>query len=229
MRYIEKRVLEDFDLYVEKRNPKTWSSLSTRIKLELNQHLWEEQKGLCIYCQQEIPYKSHPDTEDSKHPSHIEHIRPKCKDKYPELTFVQSNLALSCNGFVIDQDSQHDIKSKFCGHRKDNEYDETLFLNPIDLNDIEDYFEYNAFDGSVAPPHDGNEELKRKSAYMIETLSLMPPEDFEERLNSTNLVRMRKQQIELYSALNSKELSYALDEDQSTYPAFFSMLKQFFS
>lgn len=61
MRHIEKRDLcTDFENYKSRRGSalQTWKHFKNKnIKLSLHQHLWQEQKGLCVYCQQVIPQK----------------------------------------------------------------------------------------------------------------------------------------------------------------------------
>ena len=101
------------------------------IRLVLHQHLWREQKGLCAYCEQEVPEKTTPEN-DAK--SHLEHIRPKARSEFKHLTFHFENIVISCEGFDLTTVSEH--KKGFCGHFKDNDFtkfDDMLFLNPTEI------------------------------------------------------------------------------------------------
>lgn len=117
-----------------------------------------EQNYLCIYCESKISAHNHS--------SHIEHIRPKAQDKYPHLTFEYNNLAVSCNGTC--QNLPDDTTKYNCGHIKSNEYDENLFLNPVELENIRDYFEYDIDEGKIQ----ASTKDKQKASYMINTLGL---------------------------------------------------------
>ena len=57
--------------------------------------------GKCMYCESKIEHNSH---------SHVEHIKPKAKDKFPELEFSWDNLGFSC---------------QCCNTKKGNKYDKT--------------------------------------------------------------------------------------------------------
>ncbi len=70
-----------------------------------------ETGGHCMYCQSSISHIAY---------EHIEHIKPKALNKYPELTFEWNNLGLACQK---------------CNTLKGNEYDENLaFVNPYTEN-----------------------------------------------------------------------------------------------
>lgn len=136
-----------------------------------------EQNYLCIYCESKVTL--------SNESSHIEHIRPKAQDMYPELTFEYTNLAVSCNGTcfnLIDDDSQYN-----CGHIKDNKYEEEKFIHPFEILDIEEYFKYDFDDFKIYPT---NKNIT-KSDYMINTL----------KLNSGRLVKAREN---TYKSFNKK-------------------------
>ena len=130
--------------------------------------LKNEQNYLCIYCETKI-------TSDNIS-SHVEHIRPKAQDKYPELTFEYNNLAVSCNGTCFNQ---IDDRRKYnCGHIKDDEYEEGKFLNPCEVVDLEVYFQYDFDDFKISP----TKKNFSKAKYMIDTL----------KLNSGRLVKARE-------------------------------------
>ena len=167
MIYIDKsNRCAEFDEYVKNDSPSDWNEFKTDIKLELHQHLWREQQGLCIYCQPEVPEKKQT---EYKITSHIEHIRPRRgsnRDKYAHLQFCYKNLSVSCEGFDCKSDKR---KQEFCEHRKGNEYDEGKFLNPVECKNIEDYFVYT-IDGKIFPNPDQNQEDIAKAKYMISSV-----------------------------------------------------------
>jgi len=109
MRFIDKpKRCQDFDNFISNPNNLLGSwDLPTDVKTTLHNHLVEEQKGLCIYCQQSIQKKFGPD-----YPSKtlIEHLRPR--GKYYELTFVYCNLSVSCQGFDCHQKVNRPPKGK---------------------------------------------------------------------------------------------------------------------
>lgn len=70
----------------------------------------------CMYCESKVEYISD---------LHIEHIKPKAKDKFPELTFEYENLGLACG---------------VCNRHKSDIYDTTLpFINPY-IDDPTNHF-----------------------------------------------------------------------------------------
>lgn len=229
MRYIEKnKPCADFltfvkqhelDKYVEwymKGNGQyhPWDRLGkahhgSDIKRTLSQHLYEEQKGLCIYCEQTL----NPRHELLSNFAHIEHLKPKDPHGgYPQHTFNYLNLTVSCNGF--DTKKGHG-GAKFCGHKKANLYDENLFLDPTRVHDIERYFEYTV-SGKIQPARDLKHFERRKAEYMIWLLDLQNPE----------LVDMRAESFSSFIQFSEEEQQLLLDEDNDLLPGFHSMLKQ---
>lgn len=74
---------------------------------EVKNALREEARGKCMYCESNMSHIAH---------EHIEHIKPKAKDKYPDLTFEWANLGLACPK---------------CNINKGDFYDEDVpFINP---------------------------------------------------------------------------------------------------
>jgi uncharacterized protein (TIGR02646 family) len=217
MRYIDKskRCIE-FDEYVNSNSLKVWGDFKTEIKLKLHQHLWREQQGLCIYCQQEVPEKT--ETEYTIR-SHIEHIRPQ--KPYASLIFCYKNLSISCEGFDCNTGDTKKPQKEFCEHRKGSEYDENRFLNPVECEDIEDYFIYD-IDGKIHPNTERSQEKTiEKAEYMIQIL----------HLNHPKLIDMRKKQYKLIIEKQEKdelEIKDFLSPDYDLLPAFYSMLKQLF-
>jgi uncharacterized protein (TIGR02646 family) len=215
MRFISKNFrCKRFDKYVKKKKSLLWERFDPDVKLNLHQHLWREQKGLCIYCQQLIPPKERKNTNFDAHPSHIEHIKPKSLFKY--LTFAYKNLAVACNGFNC---ASEDTRAEFCEFKKQNLYDSALFLNPTEVVDIEDYFVYD-IDGNIKPSMERSEEDIRKANYMIELLSLQSP--------TLKAMRISQMDIFLEDFNNGVDVGTYMDKQNKLYPGFYSMLKQFF-
>ncbi|OQW95036.1 MAG: TIGR02646 family protein [Beggiatoa sp. IS2] len=204
MRYIDKsdRCL-DFDNYIRQESLTHWDQCDTQLKLVLHQHLWREQQGLCIYCQQQIPPKKDKESSQAIR-SHIEHVRPRTT--YPELTFVYCNLSVSCEGFDC-KTTDKKPKKEFCEHRKADEYDEDNFLNPMELKEIEDYFFYD-IEGKIHPHPQAS--FPEKANYMIKILDL----------NHSDLIDMRKRVYE-------QAISGEIELISAVFPPFCSMLKQF--
>jgi uncharacterized protein (TIGR02646 family) len=158
VRYIKKTAAPDF-FTADTKNLNTWDQYGKvkGTKRCLKQHIIDhEQYALCVYCESKI----------NPSDSHIEHIKPKGKNGYPELTFDYKNLAVSCNGNLHNQADDH--KQRSCGHKKDNEYDESLFLDPTQLTDISDYFVYDVDDGQI----DSSDKAVAKARYAIDILNL---------------------------------------------------------
>ncbi len=83
----------------------------------------KEQKYLCAYCCSEIDEKS----------CHNEHIEPRHPKKgVSNKSLDYNNLVASCYGFSGE---------KTCGKKKDNEYDETQFVSPLEP-ECEEAFSY---------------------------------------------------------------------------------------
>ena len=153
MRYVKKTAAPQF--FIENISRiSTWDEYPVS-KKPLKKHILKnEQNFLCIYCESKVGLNN----------SHLEHIKPKARDKFPHLVFDYNNIVVSCNGNCHTEDEQH----YSCGHIKDNEYDDTKFLNPIELLDIRDYFEYDIDTGQILS---SNKDVD-KSKYMIDTLHL---------------------------------------------------------
>ncbi len=207
MRYIDKshRCLQ-FDEYIIQYTPSSWAEFNGEVKLTLHQHLWIEQGTLCIYCQQQVPPKAEKQA-SAQIRSHIEHIHPR--QKFPQFIFEYKNLSISCEGFDCYSTAQQP-KREFCEHRKGDEYDSARFLNPIELQDIESYFEYD-FEGRIYP----TAKDKARAEYMIDILNL----------NHPTLIGMRKS---IYEAVIYPDNPLDIrSEFPFILPAFYSMLKQF--
>ncbi len=232
MRHIKKNEpCQDFDNYIKQNNlnkyldnyinnvserKHTWDKLGEElkgreVKRELRNHLLKEQKGLCVYCQQSFVIAMQNNFLSGF--SHIEHIKPKSRKSYPQDTFNQRNLSLSCNGFDCSKEVE---ASEFCGHKKLNEYDSSKFLNPIEIENIEKYFEYT-FNGEIRVSETLNRTEKEKAEYMIDILDL----------KNSILSDMRRDTFtDIITNYSDKEISFLLDENSEILPSFYSMLKQ---
>lgn len=74
---------------------------------QIKDTLKDESFSKCMYCESKIKHIAY---------EHIEHIKPKARRKYPELTFEWDNLGLVC---------------PLCNHNKGDIYDEAVpFINP---------------------------------------------------------------------------------------------------
>jgi uncharacterized protein (TIGR02646 family) len=199
--------------------------IGRNILLILFKHLRLEQKGLCIYCQQFVPEKTVDNTETYEY-AHFEHVNKQ--ELYVQLIFKQKNLSVSCNGFdndIAGLDDTAKIK-EFCGHFKDGNYNPTtfnpqLFLNPFEITDIENYFDYEFSDDDteilIVPNTNTSKEAQQKAGFMINVLGLQHKTLCEMRRRQYEIIR---QQIE-----NGSDTYDVLSEDYDEIPAFYSMLK----
>lgn len=217
MRFIDKsKRCKEFDDFI--KNPNNllgkWN-LPTDIKTALHNHLIDEQKSLCIYCQQTIHKKIGWEFPPK---SSIEHIIPR--GKYPGLTYIYCNLSVVCKSSANPKTAIHGKGKKrlFCEEVRYDEYNEDKFLNPIELADIEDYFEYNVITGEIIA---SNKNLERAD-YMIGILNL----------NNTVLTNMRKEKYdEVRNDVDNSKISDIhdfLDPNYDELPPFYSMLKAAF-
>jgi uncharacterized protein (TIGR02646 family) len=207
MRFIDKiEACTEFETYIadNKQYLGKWN-LPTNIKNTLHNHILKQQKGLCIYCQKQLFEKKGA---EYLPPSMIEHIRPR--ELYQDLTYDFYNLSVACKKYI-----QKEEPIDLCEDKKDDEYNEKLFLHPHKINDIESYFEYDA-DGHIFAKSD-DEKKAEKANYMIKTVL---------NLDHIVLQNMRKTQFEIYAErLLSEVIEELSDTDVNQLPAFYSMLK----
>ena len=132
MRYIKKCDTPQF--FIDDTNGLTlWNEYLAQNKRKLRQYILEnEQNSLCCYCEGKITVKN----------SHLEHIKPKSLD-ISNLTFDYQNISVSCNG-ICDSGNERE----YCGHKKENSFEETKFLNPTIVENIRKYFKYEN-DGEI--------------------------------------------------------------------------------
>lgn len=202
--------------------------IGRNVLLTLFKHLRTEQKGLCIYCEQLIPEKTEDNTTLYEY-AHFEHVNKQ--ELHERLIFKQENLCVSCNGFDNDIEALDDnakIK-EFCGRFKDGHYNPTtfnpqLFLNPLEITDIEQYFNYEFSDDDmeilIVPNTKIAKEAQQKADFMIAVLGLQ----------HKTLCEMRRRQYEIIREQIAKGIAVddVLSEDYDVLPAFYSMLKEQF-
>lgn len=152
---------EHFDLVA--RDLLSWDAYDKNPnKQKLKKDLAVEQHYLCCYCERGI-YRE----ESGDGGCHIEHIYPK--SLYEEKQLDYNNLIVSCDGY--DNDSS--IKTQeTCGHKKDNNFEEKLFLDPTKVVNIEEYFIYDKNTGEIFANNLLSLEDKLKANYMIQLLNL---------------------------------------------------------
>jgi uncharacterized protein (TIGR02646 family) len=75
--------------------------------------------GKCMYCESKIEHNSF---------AHVEHIKPKADDKFPELEFVWDNLGYSCERCNNVKGEKYDNNTPFINPYVDNPEDHFIFL-----------------------------------------------------------------------------------------------------
>ncbi|WP_282042841.1 HNH endonuclease [Winogradskyella flava] len=133
------------------RNEKVPSSVASRYNQDdVKQTLRVECKHKCMYCESAVAHVSY---------EHIEHIKPKAKTKFPELTYEWTNLGLAC---------------PVCNMNKGDEYDVNLpIINPYIENPSDFIFALGHF--LYNKPASAKAELTRRQ------LKLNRPELLERR------------------------------------------------
>ncbi|MCO7737481.1 TIGR02646 family protein [Brucella intermedia] len=134
-----------------------YGDLDRVVRGALVRDLFNEQRGLCVYCGRRLDL-SYPG-----HTFHIEHFRPRAT--YPALQVEYGNLFLSCG----QRDANGD-PSPTCGNVKADWFDESSHIEPI-YSDCTSRFLFR-LTGVVDPsvPGDSAAEL------MIDVLQLNHPE-----------------------------------------------------
>ena len=124
MIYIEKSEEPVFLSEFKRKNPhKSYDAKEfAPYRRELTKALVKEQRGICAYCCGKIQLKN----------AHNEHIEPRHPGTYESKRSLDyMNIVASCNTVGT------------CGNRKDNDYDEELFVSPLNPK-CEDTFTYYA-------------------------------------------------------------------------------------
>lgn len=143
---------------------------------EVKESLKQECRRKCMYCESKVDHITY---------EHIEHVKPKAQDKYPDLTFEYENLGLAC---------------PICNNNKGAKYDEdTPFINPYEDNPEDYFYAY----GAMIWENDGDTRAK---VTKIE-LDLNRPELLEARRDRLEKIRGL---IEEYKKADSDGLRNAL-------------------
>ena len=101
---------------------------------EVKDALRLEGRSKCMYCESKVEHISD---------LHIEHIKPKAKNKFPDLTYEYTNLGLAC---------------PVCNRNKSDTYDPILpFINPYVDNPSNHFYPCGSF--VFAKPNDKRARL----------------------------------------------------------------------
>ena len=106
----------------------------------------DQQHGLCAYCCKRIDFNA----------SLNEHIKPQGVGKYANLSMDYRNIIASCK-------TEDGALVSTCSAHKRNQYDEKLFVSPLD-KECESHFTFYP-DGTIVP-------LTDKAKYTIDLLNL---------------------------------------------------------
>jgi hypothetical protein len=125
---------------------------------EVKAALKDECNSKCMYCESNVSHVSY---------EHIEHIKPKAQNKYPELTFEWHNLGLACPR---------------CNINKGNIYDEFCpFVNPYSDEPSSFLFAVGLF--VYHKPNNARGELTEKQ------IDLNRPDLIERRKERIDMIR----------------------------------------
>jgi uncharacterized protein (TIGR02646 family) len=155
VKYIHKKNIPSFFIE-DTKNLNNWSEYHGNKKRKLRKYILDnEQNNLCAYCEKIIDIDN----------CHLEHINPKYNDKI-NLTFDYQNIIVSCDGICKSSDNPNK-KRQTCGHKKYDNFDINLFLNPTKEPKIREYFKYINKGEIKSSSLDIN-----KSEYTLNTLDL---------------------------------------------------------
>lgn len=162
------------------KNEKISSTLSSKYnQKEVKDSLKRECRNKCMYCESNVSHVAH---------EHIEHIKPKARDKYPELTYEWQNLGLAC---------------PVCNMNKGAEYDINLpFINPYEEDPQDSFIALGAF--LYSRPGVQRAELSKRK------LDLNRPELIEKRNERIeSIIRL----IERYHSISNLTLKQSILEE----------------
>lgn len=138
-----------------------------------------ECRNKCMYCESVVSHVAH---------EHIEHIKPKAKNRFPELTFEWQNLGLAC---------------PVCNINKGADYDQLApFINPY----VDDPDQFLVALGNFIY----NKPANDRAEITVRSLELNRPELIERRMERLEAI---KSLIERYHSQTNATLKNAiLDE-----------------
>jgi len=148
--------------------------------------------GKCMYCESKI---AHIDF------AHVEHIKPKAEDKYPELKYDWDNLGYAC--------------PKCNNAKSDNYYVDTPYINPY----REDPEQFLTFFGAYLLPKNGSEraeltiidiELNRAELVSKRQEKINDLMKAINAANRTSNVALKKIALELLQIESDKSKEYSL-------------------
>lgn len=175
MRKIKRKKEPDFWIEYKRTHPKEQygdlkkSATGNEVRRNLRKYLIESQYCLCAYCCKQIELDN----------SLNEHIKPQAV--YPKETMNYNNLIVSC---------KVEGEKVTCGAYKDNDYDEKLFVSPLDENCEEKFVFY---------PNGEIEGVGEDGIYTCKLLNL----------NEYELQRARKAQYKTCASYQNAEMVYA--------------------
>lgn len=155
------------------RSQPKWNRLPTGIKDCLREKISEEQGHICCYCERELVVGEF----------HLEHLKPKDKNKYPQEQLAYENLLCSCQLELEEGEPRH------CGNSKGSWYEENQIITPLDSG-CEGRFKY-LLDGQVLAIDDN--DLAAKTTI------------FKMQLGEEKLIDLRKNVIESFTDENLSE------------------------
>lgn len=167
---------EDVKKFKKKYKPQSWGDFNEISSVIRKQILENEQtvngSQLCVYCEKKIGFEN----------SHVEHVKPKDSNKFPQLFDKYENMTVSCNS------------KNSCGNYKGSEYDER-FINPIE-NDPAEFMTYNFATGEIISK---NKESVKQVEYTCEILNLN---------RCRELIEARKTMLVKLNSCSDKGLSF---------------------
>jgi uncharacterized protein (TIGR02646 family) len=211
MKYIEKNP-EPAEILEWKANDKmyqrgkpNWKRFPTELKELLREYICAEQGHICCYCERRLNPKE----------MHLEHFKPKDKNKFPLNQLDYDNLFCSCQLELEKGEPRH------CGNSKGSWFDEGLIVSPLEPN-CQNRFKYT-FDGQVFP----NNQYDIGAQATIERL----------KLDTDKLNKLREMAIEpfLDEDLTQEDLErfvqeYLIEKDDNggLYNEFYTTIKFLF-
>jgi uncharacterized protein (TIGR02646 family) len=132
------------------RGKPSWDRVPGSIKEIIRENLRKEQGYICCYCERTLK------TDDY----HIEHLKPKGVNFFPEEQLDYNNLLCSCQFETLPGEPLH------CARRRGSWYDATLLVSPLDAT-CENKFKYS-FDGTI----DASNSNHKDALITIEKLRL---------------------------------------------------------
>lgn len=145
------------------------STEGNMMRHQMRGFLMDSQYGLCAYCCRSIVFEN----------SLNEHIKPQ--SCYPKETMRYENLIASC---------KTEGTNATCGVKKENDYDETLFVSPLEMDCEESFIFY---------PNGQIQGVGPRGEYTCKILNL----------NAYELQRARKAQFKVCSSYNDPEMVYS--------------------